>query len=180
MSIIDDFGYDTPLGGDEVGFLMLSGILLMSSYYLVLRRFKWLKADKAVTERYEYEGFLPRFSFFDSWRQYEHFHVFLWLSKDLAWNKGLPWIYAILMIPTVLIALDFFITTISHPKTVIDGVHYLAQLLWVLANAVWAMGEVFLIGPDNPLSLWSKYVPYCVYDMCMMCILYAYMCFVYV
>ena len=40
----------------------------------------------------------------------------------------------------------------------IDTVHYIVQLMWVLANAVWSTGELFNLGPDIPVPLFHMYV----------------------
>ena len=70
-------------------------------------------------------------------------------------------------------------------KMTIDEVHYLCTFCWVVgnspdfvcylllfllsnlfvfaANATWAMGELFYVGPDQPVSLWDRYA---FKDMC--------------
>ena len=39
----------------------------------------------------------------------------------------------------------------------IEHAHYLAQFMWVVGNAVWAMGELFDPAYDQPFQLWSRY-----------------------
>lgn len=48
-----------------------------------------------------------------NWREYEHLHTLLWLSKDLSWNQSCIPTWILFMIPTFLIALDFIWMTWS-------------------------------------------------------------------
>jgi hypothetical protein len=50
------------------------------------------------------------------------------------------------LIPTVLIALDFIYVTWNSGTMMIDCTHYIATLMWVTGNAIWAFGEIFF--PD--------------------------------
>jgi len=144
---------DDDVHGPQAGDFMIAGACFLGVYYLFLKPYNILKDDPKMTQLCLREGLIPRFSYFKTWRQYEHFHTLCWLGKDLSWDQNNPYTYVVFMIPTVLIAADFIHMSITKPKMLIDGVHYIAQLNWVLANAVWSMGELFYWGPDNPLSL---------------------------
>jgi hypothetical protein len=56
-----------------------------------------------------------------NWREYEHLHTLLWLSKDLSWNQGSPIPWVIFMVPTLLIAVDFIWMTWSTKVSCIDA-----------------------------------------------------------
>jgi hypothetical protein len=124
--------------------------------------------------RFNEEHLQPRIwmkSFFPTWRSYENVHIFFWLAKDTSWNHNWEVTWIVFSIPTVLIALDFAWQT-AHVKVclfalisafslmyylqggLVNHVHYIMQILWVLANLVWAYGELFLPGADDhPMPL---------------------------
>ena len=102
-------------------------------------------------------------AFLQNWRQYEHMHTLCWLGKDLGWNRLNPYLWIVCLVPTVTIAADFIWTTfktkvgrtfalcvetlvfiISCQKMMIDSVHYITQLMWVLGNFSWALGNIFV------------------------------------
>jgi len=56
--------------------------------------------------------------------------------------------------PTLVIAADFLYMSAFTKNAVVDTVHFSAQLLWVIGNSVWAMGEFFFEGYDEPLIMW--------------------------
>ena len=47
-------------------------------------------------------------------------------------------------------AVDFIYMTAKTKTMTIDLVHYIAQLMWVLSNIVWAGAEVFGAPFDTP------------------------------
>jgi hypothetical protein len=109
-----------------------------------------MKAD------YEYIGLRPRFSYFEHWRQYEHVHTLFWLGKDFAWNAQNPVMWVIFVIPTILVALDFIWETFRARDMMVDCVHYVAVLIWVMGNFTWAVGELFVSSHDDyPYSMWD-------------------------
>eukprot|EP00596_Hydrurales_sp_CCMP1899_P003799 CAMPEP_0119037100 /NCGR_PEP_ID=MMETSP1177-20130426/5217_1 /TAXON_ID=2985 /ORGANISM="Ochromonas sp, Strain CCMP1899" /LENGTH=469 /DNA_ID=CAMNT_0006997863 /DNA_START=947 /DNA_END=2356 /DNA_ORIENTATION=+ len=61
--------------------------------------------------------------------------------------------WIIFVIPTMLIAMDFVYVSLYSKRLIIDHIHYVAQLLWVTANAIWAGGELFDQRYDTPYPL---------------------------
>ena len=90
-----------------------------------------------------------------SWRQYENLHVICWLAKDYSWNRANPFLWCFMIVPTLCIGFDMFLSTIFQPGHLIENAHYFAQFFWVLANVVWAFGEIFHPESDSPLPMLS-------------------------
>mmetsp|Transcript_13638 Transcript_13638/g.22756 ORF Transcript_13638/g.22756 Transcript_13638/m.22756 type:complete len:232 (+) Transcript_13638:494-1189(+) len=137
---------------------MIAALCWLGLYYLFLKPFKLLPMDVAMTKKYAEADLHPRFSYFENWREYEHAHMLCWLGKDLAWDTTTQSLWIICLIPTFLIAFDFIWVTWQSKRMAIDCAHYVAQLIWVVGNGVWALGEVFTIpGNDDdspPHSMW--------------------------
>ena len=79
-----------------------------------------------------------------------------WLAKDIAWiedNKSLWFVY---LLPTIGTAIDFYIISLNQVNYTIDSTPFLALLLWVLGNAVWALGEFFWGQYDDPIRFWDE------------------------
>lgn len=141
-----------PLGAD----CMLIGIILVMFYHIFV---KWLgmmelKPNLQAEKMYNENGMKSRFKYFATFRQYEHFHTFCWLGKDLCWNTNFQLLWGIFVLPTFFISGDFIFLTWNNPKMTIDMCHYIAQFMWVSANIIWAYGELFEINvSDNPQYL---------------------------
>lgn len=138
--------------------IMEGAIAWILFYHVALRPLGFFADFDFDASSYSRRGLKCRFSYFKTWRQYENVHTLCWLGKDLSWNRvsAVPWI--ICLIPTVLVAIDFIYET-AKPKhhMVEDSVHYFAQLLWVIANMLWAMGNIFVYpnGDDDPRYIFS-------------------------
>mmetsp|Transcript_13325 Transcript_13325/g.18272 ORF Transcript_13325/g.18272 Transcript_13325/m.18272 type:complete len:397 (+) Transcript_13325:31-1221(+) len=123
--------------------IMESAIAWILFYHVILRPLGLIPPDAFMTARYESAGLKSRFSYFKNWRQYEHAHTLCWLGKDLSWNQACQPTWVLCLVPTILIAADFIYVTWNTKKMTIDTAHYVAQLMWVLGNMAWALGEVF-------------------------------------
>lgn len=53
----------------------------------------------------------------------------------------------------IFFSLTLLLSLILLQKLLVDHAHYFSQLLWVLANALWAGGEIFLPERDEPWPL---------------------------
>lgn len=147
--------YGEVFNGDDdyvvprVAIVMETAIAWILLYHVVLRPFKLIpQPSKELTDKYAEADLIPRFSYFQNWRQYEHMHTLCWLGKDLSWDQDYVPTWIMCLIPTFLIAADFIYVTWSTKKMTIDVAHYVAQLMWVLGNMVWAMGELFDINGE--------------------------------
>jgi hypothetical protein len=129
-------------------------------YYLILKPLNVLPVDPKLTEKYDDADLIPRFKFFANWREYEHAHTFCWCGKDLMWNLDFMPMWLVFFALTLFIGADFVWVTFKSKRMMIDCAHYVAQLIWVIGNAIWAIGEVFRIpgGVDDdkgPYSVWN-------------------------
>lgn len=82
-------------------------------------------------------------------RQYENFHIVLWLMKDTCWLMEWKIAGIIMIVPTV--AAAFHITWLGRKNTA-DLYHNLAVSNWICANAVWMIGEFFFDDTLRPFS----------------------------
>ncbi len=119
---------------------------LILLYHAVLRPLGLISYNKKKAHLYESAGLVCRFSYFQTWRQYEHAHTLFWLGKDWSWNQLNPYTWFFFLVPTVLIAADFIYVTWKSKKMAIDCMHYIAQLMWVFGNLIWAVCELFELG----------------------------------
>eukprot|EP01040_Poterioochromonas_malhamensis_P012557 gene12557-13746_t len=121
-----------------------SAIAWILFYHIFLRPLGLMKTEYNDPTMYFRNGLKCRIPYFHDWREYEHAHTLCWLGKDLSWNQLCqpPWI--ICLIPTVLIAADFIWCTFKTKRMMEDCVHYLSQLMWVIGNMLWALGNVFV------------------------------------
>lgn len=147
-------------GGDgdrelQAGYIMFAGLAFFALYWILLRPINALTTNVNTARKYNDVGLQPRWSLFRSWRQYEHFHTLCWLGKDIAWNhfSFIPWL--IFAVPTIYISLDFVWMASRNKGLAIDSAHYLAQLMWVSSNLVWALGEIYLEKLDVAYDLFD-------------------------
>ena len=132
---------------------MDAGLIWLGLYFFVLRPLKLLPPPSPESQ-HKYlrgHGLVPRWpvnKLVSDWRVYENLHILCWLGKDCAWNHygvyagdGRMWI--VFMIPTLLIAIDFALTSLARPDAILDHTHYAATLMWVFGNMAWAIGEIW-------------------------------------
>lgn len=105
---------------------------------------------------YEEIGLHPRFSYFKSWRQYEHIHTFFWCGKDWSWMRRIEYSWIAFSIPTVLIAVDFIWSSFRTRRMMIETVHYIAILMWIIGNLVWGYGELYISNDDDPIFIFNN------------------------
>lgn len=147
-----DDDYLRPKGS----YCMIAGMCLTIFYHIFV---KWLglmelKPNEKAEKLYNENGLKSKYKYFTTFRQYEHFHTFCWLGKDLCWNTNFQLLWAIFVFPTIFISGDFILLTMDNPKLTIDLCHYIAQFMWVSANIVWAYGELFYTNEtDHPQYL---------------------------
>jgi hypothetical protein len=82
-------------------------------------------------------------------REYENFHIVLWIMKDTCWLMDWKLAGVIMIVPTVVAA--FHITWLSR-KNIANLLHNLAVSHWISANAVWMIGEFFYDDTLRPFS----------------------------
>lgn len=135
--------------------LMFFGVFLWFTARLWLIPNKFLVEDDRSKAMYKRAGLVPRFPSLlgNTWRMAEHYHSLFWLLKDICWNIGprakIAWV--ICFIPTLLLSVDFIWYSACAPRMAIDTAHYIMQLMWLIANFVWALYEQFLLNSKNDI-----------------------------
>jgi hypothetical protein len=76
-------------------------------------------------------------------REFENFHIVLWLLKDVCWVMGFKTMGTIMIIPTVTMAI--YIAWLTR-NSVVDLYHNLAVVCWITANSLWMLGELYFDG----------------------------------
>ena len=85
----------------------------------------------------------------DKIRKYESMHIVFWLIKDTCWMLELKTLGAIMVIPTLFIAIYIVVKTM---KT-IDFYLNMAIFFWISANSFWMLMEFF---NDNNLRYFAS------------------------
>jgi hypothetical protein len=70
----------------------------------------------------------------------------------MCWVYNWPRAYIMGFGPTVLLNIDLLYLFASHRDQLIDFVHCASYLLWVLANGIWAYGEMYTELPPPGVS----------------------------
>lgn len=87
---------------------------------------------------------------FKQLREFENFHIVLWLLKDLCWVSDWKIAGMVMIIPTLFMAL--YITWRSRKDTA-DIYHNIAVCCWICANGTWMTGEFFFNDTWRPFAL---------------------------
>eukprot|EP00242_Pyramimonas_sp_CCMP2087_P014724 CAMPEP_0198205060 /NCGR_PEP_ID=MMETSP1445-20131203/8539_1 /TAXON_ID=36898 /ORGANISM="Pyramimonas sp., Strain CCMP2087" /LENGTH=265 /DNA_ID=CAMNT_0043877207 /DNA_START=695 /DNA_END=1492 /DNA_ORIENTATION=- len=90
----------------------------------------------------DYHELLPvRFpSVFVYWRDWANCQILFWSGKDLFWLLEWETAWAVCALATLGHTLDMIRVTWMHS---VENLHYWAQLVWVIANMIWAFGDLF-------------------------------------
>lgn len=72
-------------------------------------------------------------------RRYENLHIVFWLIKDTCWMLELKWLGAIMILPTLFLAV-YLIAKTWHEADVHVNI---AIFFWITANSFWMMMEFF-------------------------------------
>jgi hypothetical protein len=149
---------ETNISGDddvnsvETSFMMETALVWLLAFYLVAKPLDLVPTNQELKESFELAGMHSRFTCLSNWREYEYLHMLCWLAKDLSWNLESKTAWALALIPTFFIGLDFMYQSWSR-RYIVDFAHYTAQLIWVLANAAWSYGELFNMNYDSPIPV---------------------------
>lgn len=141
---------------ETASYIMIAALCLLAVYYLIIRQIHSLKPTPRALAIYDDIGLKSKYPWvFGTWREYENSHILFWLGKDFAWTITNKPLWIIFAIPTMLIAVDFVYETFLVKRIFIEHMHYCAQFLWVVANILWAFGELFFPTYDFPYGLGS-------------------------
>ena len=82
-------------------------------------------------------------------REYENFHIVLWIMKDTCWLMEWKIAGVVMITPTILAALH--ITWLSR-KNIADLYHNITISNWICGNAIWMIGEFFFDDTFRPFA----------------------------
>lgn len=72
-------------------------------------------------------------------KKYDNLHIIFWLVKDSCWMLELRWLGALVMIPTIYLAIHIIFKTLRSKDVFIN----IAIFFWISANSFWMMMEFF-------------------------------------
>ena len=72
-------------------------------------------------------------------KKVENLHILLWLVKDSCWMLEIKWLGALMIVPTLSVAVWIVYMTRKTKDLFIN----LAVLFWILANSSWMLLEFF-------------------------------------
>lgn len=90
----------------------------------------------------------------DKIRKYESMHIVFWLIKDSCWMLELKTLGAVMIIPTIFIAVYILLKTLKTVDAYINA----AILFWISANSFWMLMEFF---NDNELRYFAS-IPFAI------------------
>jgi hypothetical protein len=144
---------------DQAGYIFITALVWISIYYLIAKPLN-ITSSPEINAAYDTTGFQCRFpALFRSWREYENVHILFWIGKDCFWCWYVNYMWVLFWIPTLFVAFDFCLVSLRGKNMIIDHAHYISQLLWVSANAVWGLGEFwFSVNHDSALAMtaWNR------------------------
>lgn len=82
-------------------------------------------------------------------RKIENVHIAFWLLKDIGWIQDLHLLGITMVIPTLLMAVWLTWHT-RHDRG--ECCHSAAVVCWIVANAIWMIGEFFLNDSTRPYA----------------------------
>jgi quinol-cytochrome oxidoreductase complex cytochrome b subunit len=74
-------------------------------------------------------------------REYENFHIVLWLLKDSFWLMEWKLVGVLVIVPVITVA--FYITWLDR-KSQTSLFHNLAIICWLCGDSIWMIGDFFL------------------------------------
>lgn len=148
-------------GRIEAGWILISAFCFGVLYYAVLKWYpkNFIKNNSDTIALYVRNGYSPYFTFFENWKQYKFFHMVCWLTKDIGWcflNKYI-WFPAVIL--TLIISVDFIRYSVKGERFAMDLTHYIVQLIWLIGNIVWSVGEIFSLTQDTPHTIFNVQTP---------------------
>jgi len=116
-------------------------------YFSMILPFKLLPNKAPDDHHFQVLGAAPRTPSFLSvkdFRDYEGIHVFFWSVKDCSWSFENKIVFIPALLFTVLINLDILCRYKKTPNNTFHAVNFGVLLIWVTANGIWAIGELFV------------------------------------
>jgi hypothetical protein len=79
----------------------------------------------------------------------QNLHIVMWLFKDSCWVLSFRWLGVFMIIPTLTVAIYI---TYKTKESASDFFHNLAICSWIIANAVWMVGDFFFNDTLRPYA----------------------------
>jgi hypothetical protein len=150
------YGEMTSSGDDDYhiqqgAYILEFALVWIMCFHIILQPLGFITHNTATLKPHE-ASLSPRFSYFKSWRQYEHVHTLFWCGKDWSWVSRYPilWVknihvdftchtinsfsQVVFTIPTVLIALDFIWCSFRTKKLMVETAHFASTLIWIIGD----------------------------------------------
>jgi hypothetical protein len=145
-------------GRIEAGWILITAYCISLLYYIVLKWWpkNFIKNDPMAIALYVKNGYVPYFTFFENWKQYEFFHMVCWLTKDIGWCFLNKYVWFVAVILVLIVSLDFIRYSLKGKRYAMDLIHYVVQLVWLIGNIVWSTGEIFNLTRDTPHTIFSR------------------------
>jgi hypothetical protein len=103
-------------------------------------------------------------------KRLDNTHILLWLLKDLCWVSNWNTAGAIMVIPTIGMALFILF---KSPKFHSSFFYNMAVTCWILANSAWMLGEMYFMDTaSHHIYLLSKKFAYIAFFLGIGCIAY--------
>jgi hypothetical protein len=84
-----------------------------------------------------------------SLRQVENLHIAFWLLKDLGWVQDIHVLGLVMVVPTLSVAI-WLTWQMRHESA--ELAHNSAVCCWIVANAIWMVGEFFFHDSTRPYA----------------------------
>jgi len=143
----------------DTSWILTSGLCWLGAYYLIILPFHLMpKIPDEVHDLFdECPVALPATvaAVFPYLRNVENLHILSWLGKDCAWAFAIQSMWIVFLIPTVVLSFIFVVVTSFQKHRFVSNLHYLVQFLWVIANVVWAYGELWSRDDDEPHNVFE-------------------------
>ena len=81
---------------------------------------------------------------------FDNLHIVLWLIKDMSWCMMYKTLGALMIGPTIVVAGIILYRTRQDQSAF---VHNLAVLVWISANSLWMLGEMFCDDCTKPYAV---------------------------
>jgi len=135
------------IGNTIAKWVLLAAAFLYAVFFAVLVPLDVFKSDRQSVILARMEAKSPpcpqwAVGYCREFRIYSSVHFFTWVLKDALWAWEQPIAYGIAFVATVLLNVDLLWRFGTHRDQYIDFVNYLAILFWVMANGLWAFGEL--------------------------------------
>ena len=139
--------------------LMTTSVVMLVTFLFIFLPCRTFKSDKQQPILMKLAATSPPVpqivgsSIFEEFREWEIIHLLLWALKDTFWVWDLFIPYMIAFLCTMTFAIDLIWRFSTYTNQYLETVHSIVIFLWVLANGIWALGE---LDTERDLSLQDR------------------------